>query len=177
MKYEVRCECGKAHPVTAADAGSSLRCGCGRAVEVPPLHQLRASAGQAALSPVVEVRSLLLRGQLPATRDCACCHRETDGLLRVSVECERPIVKNSTSKAEWLAGCLLFGWLGALVMFRSREPIVHGEEVVLTVPVRVCDACRDTLADPGILRQALRQTPVYAALLDRYPNARITHRA
>jgi hypothetical protein len=119
---------------------------------------------------------MLLDGQLPGTRDCACCHRETDGLVRVSVECERPIVKNPTSKAEWLAGCLLFGWVGALLLFRTREPIVHGEHVVLTVPVRVCDACRGTLSNLYVLRQALRQTPAYAALLDRYPNARITYR-
>jgi hypothetical protein len=44
MQFEIPCECGRRLTVTAGDAGATLRCGCGRTVQVPGLHQLRASA-------------------------------------------------------------------------------------------------------------------------------------
>ena len=50
MSYQVTCACGKSHAVTLADAGTSLPCGCGRTVEVPPLHKLREHAGETALA-------------------------------------------------------------------------------------------------------------------------------
>jgi hypothetical protein len=41
VKYPVPCECGKTLRVTATQAGMTLRCECGRDVEVPSLRQLR----------------------------------------------------------------------------------------------------------------------------------------
>ena len=59
MKYEVRCECGKAHRVAGTDAGTSLRCPCGQTVEVPSLHQLRTAAGEFGVPPELMLSSLL----------------------------------------------------------------------------------------------------------------------
>lgn len=180
MSYEVRCECGKAHPVTAGDAGASIRCECGRTVEVPELHELRAAAGEEAVSPVVQLQTLLLAGQLPGTRSCARCGAETDGLVRVSIQCERAIVKSAVGQHERLAGCLLFGLLGYLfadlMFFRQRHVIEQGQDVEITAPVRVCQTCASELTTSETIRQSLRKTPEYAALLDKYPNARITRR-
>ena len=41
MSFEVPCECGRRLAVTAGDAGTEVRCGCGRAVVVPDLRTLR----------------------------------------------------------------------------------------------------------------------------------------
>jgi len=41
MQYETDCSCGKVVVVQAADAGGTLRCACGREVEVPALSRLR----------------------------------------------------------------------------------------------------------------------------------------
>lgn len=41
MTYETDCTCGKVLEVHAADAGATLRCACGRDVDVPPLSRLR----------------------------------------------------------------------------------------------------------------------------------------
>lgn len=41
MKYETDCPCGKVLAVQAADAGATLRCACGRELEVPALSRLR----------------------------------------------------------------------------------------------------------------------------------------
>src|SRR4051812_45335158 len=110
MKYEVRCECGKAYDVIAADAGSSIRCACGSAVDVPPLHMLRASAGEEAVSPALRIQAMLLRNELPGTRACACCHSDTDHLIRVSVVCEQVITKTpSGGGIAALAGCFALG--------------------------------------------------------------------
>jgi len=176
MNYEVRCECGKAHAVTAADAGASLGCACGRTVEVPPLHQLRADAGQDVLSPVVRVQALLLDGRLPGTRACACCRCDTGGLVQARVQCQWAIVSSGgPSRADMIGGCLLSAWLGLLLHFfrRSAPPKEHGQDIVVILPLPVCEACRPTLDDPAELRGALRAIPEYAALLDHYPDARI----
>ena len=184
MSYEVRCACGNTHTVTAADAGSALNCSCGSAVNVPPLHVLRASAGEQAISPVVQIRGMLLRNELPGTRTCACCHRGTDEIVRVSVECERSITKSGASKAEY-AGCLFGCALGvfmpvvygvvALLFFLglwTRPDKQFGDDVSVIVPLPVCSACRPDLNGYG-LEHALCEVPVYRALLDRYPNALI----
>ena len=41
MGYEVTCTCGKVLSVSEGMAGSSMPCGCGRAVSVPSLSELR----------------------------------------------------------------------------------------------------------------------------------------
>lgn len=42
--FQVTCPCGKMTPVHAADAGSTVQCGCGQPVAVPTLGQLRREA-------------------------------------------------------------------------------------------------------------------------------------
>ena len=50
------------------------------------------------------------------------------------------------------------------------------QDIEVTVPVRVCPTCDPNLSVPEAIRAALRTTPEYAAVLDRYPQARITRR-
>lgn len=174
MKYEVRCECGKVHSVSGADAGASLSCACGRRVEVPPLHQLRTQTGQRAVPILVQVRGLVATGRLPGRRECVCCHRPVTGLMQVGIGCE-PTPGDGRGGAE-AAGCLL-GWItagpagllfgsGMAHMVKNASP-----DVSVVVPLPVCDACRPSHNDPATLRLSLRQIPEYAALLDEYPSA------
>jgi hypothetical protein len=174
MTYDARCECGTIHPVSAADAGSVLRCGCGRAVDVPPLHLLRTAAGQQGVSPSVQIQGMLLKNELPGTRDCACCHRDTDHLIRVSVVCERVITTAPAARGAALAGCLFTGWVGllaGLMMEGGARPQQHGTDVSFTLPVCACEVCARDLTTAAALRAALLATPIYAALLGQYPNA------
>lgn len=175
MKYVVRCGCGTAQEVSAADAGSALRCACGRAVDVPALHMLRASVGEQPVSPAIQIQAMLLRGELPGTKACACCHRDTDHLIRVSVVCERVITKSpSGGGMAALAGCFALGWMGLLAGIVAKggmKPVQHGTDVSFVLPVCVCEVCDHDLGTPATLRTALVATPVYSALLDRYPNA------
>jgi hypothetical protein len=173
MSYEVRCECGKAHAVGAADAGSSIRCACARTVDVPPLHVLRAAVGQSSISPIIQLQTLFMRGELPGTRNCACCHRMTDHLIRVSVVCERVIPQGPSVGTMLFSGCLMF--MTGIFIFswlNSGAPTAHhGSEVSFLLPVRVCEVCSRGVTTPPTIRAALVTTPVYAALLERYPSA------
>jgi hypothetical protein len=170
MNYEVRCECGKAHAVTGADAGASLACACGRTVEVPPLHQLRAAAGQLAAAPEMLLTSLLVNRELPDGADCTECGRPTDGVVWADVACERAEVLPGRSVP---VGCLPIGF-GILVFYRrTRAPEVRGRNVGFRVPVRCCHGCAPALTGAALVA-ALRRHPACAGVLDKYPHARIT---
>jgi hypothetical protein len=178
MKYEVRCECGNAHEVSAADAGSALRCACGRTVDVPPLHLLRTTRGRGAISPLAQVRSALLNGLLPGTRTCSLCGCDTSGHCRVKVLCEH-VPNNSGPRQAEVVGCLLgpyfFGWLFTLLLvtgLRGRRKSA-GDEEAIVVPLPICEICRPKLDDPNALQTAVRRIPDYAALLQHYPKAEI----
>jgi hypothetical protein len=179
MSYEVRCECGKAHAVSAADAGSSLRCECRRAVEVPALHVLRASAGDDKLSPAFRLEGLLFSGRLPGTRSCARCNCETDERIQVSIVCERgtsgPDNSGSDENAQEALGCLLGSLFSWDVPNETREGYrpsrKQGQDVAFVVRLPVCSACNSTMNNLGALRVALRTIRVYADLLDHYPKA------
>jgi hypothetical protein len=97
-------------------------------------------------------------------------------IVHVPVECERE-VGDRVSQAE-VVGCLFapwLGWLFALLMVAgAKKAREESLEVSVMLPLPVCDACRPTLDDPTVLRRALRHTPEYAALLDQYPNARLS---
>lgn len=58
MRFEVPCECGRRLCVTAGDAGATLKCACGRPVEVPNLNELRASAPPSEPKPARATRDL-----------------------------------------------------------------------------------------------------------------------
>jgi hypothetical protein len=171
MKYEVRCECGKAHAVSGADAGATIRCACGRLVEVPPLHRLRSVAGQRVLSPMVRIQTLLLAGKLPGTNVCVSCRAATQQVVDVLIECESATFKEGTPSTTDAAVGLALGVLDGLQESTPARDLGPGERVI--VPLPVCDLCGRFPADASVLRRALRQIPEYAALLDQYPNARI----
>lgn len=183
MQYQVHCECKKSITVSGSDAGASVRCPCGKTVEVPPLHKLRASAGQAVLSPALRIETLLMEGRLPGTRACAVCSRDTDDRSRVSVVCARGFLKDDSSSRDQIAAGCLFGLLvgGATGLFGANR-IMSGEsvnmkpmgqDVAFTLPLPVCEGCRPaTQSAPG-LDSALRRVPDYAALLDAHPDARV----
>ncbi len=177
MSYEVECACGKAHAVSAADAGASLSCACGRTVEVPALHRLRMAAGEAGVSPAVQLQAMLVNNELPGTADCACCHRATDHLIRVTVTCERatPVSRGDDSivNRALLSGCLLLltGWFFWSWRTSNAPPAMHGTDLSFFLPVRVCEVCARDLTTPAAVRAALSATAVYAAVLRQYPDA------
>jgi hypothetical protein len=174
MTYPVRCECGKVYRVSAAQAGSHYTCPCGRRLIVPSLSRLKTAAGEEVLSPEVRVEQMWQLGLLPQETHCLLCGRATTAVAHFWAVCERAFVKKDASRVWWVVALswVFLGWVGLLLLLgRSRDDRVHGSDVQLRLPLRVCPECGPDLAAPGALRQAVLAVPEYAALLDKYPDA------
>ena len=169
MISDVRCECGKAHTVSATDAGATLKCACGREVDVPPLHVLRETAGEFGLSPDLMLQGLILKKQLPDTDECAQCGTKTEGEVVAVVNCESAQEKEVGAAA---TGCVATPFFAIVSYLPSRKRTL-GRDVWFRVPVRCCPACARTLTGDG-LRTLLRKNRVCAGVLDKYPHARVT---
>lgn len=170
MAYEVRCECGKAHVVSAADAGSSLNCACGQTVDVPALHDLRLSAGQPGVAAEFLLRALLADGSLPDTNECQSCGEPTKRTIFARVDCERAEERPAEERP---VGCFPLG-IGMLVFYRTvREAEMRGRDVVFRIPVRCCSDCVEQLTNSD-LRNILLRHHVCRGVLEKYPHARVT---
>lgn len=177
LDFRVDCPCGKRTTVTEGDAGAMLQCSCGRAFQVPALHQLRSQTGLTphALSPEVVIERLLLAGRLPPTRACAGCGEQTDEALKVVVECERSWVRQ-TGGVSWAALFLgLLPFILVHIFYRERpETKEFGKDKIYSLPLPVCLGCRPPLCDGMSIKHALRKVPDYARLLDKFPDAKVT---
>jgi hypothetical protein len=176
MTYPVRCECGKVYRLSAALAGSHYACACGRELIVPSLSELKMAAGEEVLSPAVRLEQMLQLGMLPQETKCLVCGRTTAGVTHFWAICERAFVKEDPSRVWWAValGWLFLGWLGVLLLaVRARDDRIHGSDVRLRLPLRVCPECAPDLAGPGRFREAVLAAPLYADLLRQYPAAEI----
>jgi hypothetical protein len=182
MSFFVDCECGKSIPVTAAMAGGSATCTCGRARTVPRLSQLRQAAGQGAFdtNSVDVVRRMVREGRLPADNYCQVCRMPTNDTFVCTVVCERVMMVQRGGGNHWWPFSLLLLPLGILFWrLGSRgggEIEHHGRNVSVAVPLRVCAQCRNDVARRGHagLAELVGQTPATAELLREYPEAIIT---
>jgi hypothetical protein len=161
--------------VGAADAGSTLTCECRRTVDVPPLHELRHAVGELTLSPELLIQDLIGRGEVPPGPECVWCGAPTTGEVCVHVRCEQAEEHVRSASRALSAASALTLWFGMLVFRREpRDVQIRGRDVAFDLPLRACPACaagRRAVAD---LRTALAAVPEYAALLAKYPHARVS---
>jgi hypothetical protein len=165
VQYPVSCECGQVHRVSEGAAGTRFACDCGSTVAVPSLHVLRMQTGQAVLSPELLIEAALQNGELPTSSSCLACGRFTDLVAFVWAVCERAQVENP----EWglVPLALVFGWV---VFWRSGQTRVLGRDKEYRLPIRLCERCGRRLRGRK-LREAMMGEPLYARLLDKYPQA------
>ncbi len=176
VEHELDCACGKKILVREGDAGARLQCSCGRALEVPSLHELRRRAGLPPPGLRIEkvVETLLLAGKLPEERHCVVCATATEGVLCCTTECERAHVTGGRPWWAYLLGFLTLGWLGAAAVYASAGGEQEwGTDRIFPLPLRVCASCQRRLNGTAELKAALCRVPVYRELLEKYPNARI----
>jgi hypothetical protein len=173
--YPVACECGVVHQCPAGYAGSRFACKCGKRVEVPVLSELRAGAGQAVLSPDAEIPALMAAKALPEEEDCCLCGCRTPDTLMLLATCEMPEAPSAVGQIA-KSGCLLapvLGFWGILIAAVRLQQIskaeATGRQVQLRFPLRMCQACAAEVSSWDVVRRAMRRTPVYARLLDKYP--------
>jgi hypothetical protein len=176
VNYPVRCQCGKSHQVAAALAGSRFACSCGREITVGSLSQLKMAAGEVVLTPDVRIAQMLQLGLLPQEDRCLICRKPTSDKAYFWATCERAFVKQDPSHKWWvlLLAWLVLGWLFVLLLlFRARDDQVHGSDVQFRLPLRVCRECSRELDDSQTFHDAVYATPIYAELLEKYPDAEL----
>jgi hypothetical protein len=181
MEYQLQCVCGQTIPVNAGAAGSRLTCNCGQTVEVPSLRELRRQSGQdVTANPVLMIERLMAKKELPPGKDCSRCGRDSTETVVFVAECERRWIKQP-GKWDWLAVAVFSVPIALFTHLWVRQQRVQdthqfGRDIVLDLPLRLCPACRAESRTPSEIAKALRTVPVYAQLLDRYPEAKIIQR-
>lgn len=182
MSYSVTCECGSRHAVSATQAGSMLECACGRSVDVPLLSALRKSAGESPipLNTIERIRAMIQSGELPNGDICPYSGRPANSTIYFHVQCERSWVRGGDSwdTGKVIAYVLLFGWIGALIASKKSQPMEEiGRDTFLELPLRMSSDVASSvmrIRRQKKLKMLLRQTPIYARLLDESPEADVS---
>jgi hypothetical protein len=178
MSFRYACECGYSLPISAASAGTTVSCRCGRPVKIPKLSELKRLSGQV-VEPLIgiadQLRTMYLDKQLPPDSNCVCCQTKTAETLDCWVECERTYDRNGKG---W-AMAILFVWSLPLYLLtrafnRGSAHEVDGRELIVRTPLPICENCQDTVSrDSANIRQLLQRVQLYRQLLEKYPHARV----
>lgn len=184
MSYFVPCVCGRTIEVTATQAGADVPCSCGRAVRTPLLSQLRQLAGHKAYetSSIDTINRMIRDGELPFGDTCAISGLLTSDSCNLYVQCESMWIKGPgffhhlfvaftmLAFPFWIIWVLL-GWA---LLDERREEV--GRDRSVCTPLRICQEHHRRLRrtrSQSKLRKLLRTVPIYAQLLDEYPQAKI----
>src|SRR5262245_58505796 len=91
MNFIVSCACGARVGVGPGQAGTDVRCGCGRTIRVPPLSQLRQADGLPPYGSAMDaIRELDRTDTFPEAMGgdaCLVCGTTSGDILDVTVEC------------------------------------------------------------------------------------------
>jgi hypothetical protein len=142
-------------------------------VAVPSLSALKASAGESAMSAEVRIEQMLQRGMLPEETACLVCRTPTKHAAHAWMVCERATVQQpgDWETGRWWFVTMLFGFL----TFRKQlRETTEGRDLRFRLPLRVCRDCAGPLRNPKVLKGILLDVPVYAELLDKYPDADVS---
>ena len=180
MDYSIDCSgCGRRHSVEAAQAGSSLSCLCGRAVEIPKLSSLRAKAGGTPIerNTVGRIRALIAAEKLPMGDTCPYSSRLAETTIYIDVQCESRWKKSGGVSFVERVAAFLLAWLFPVVIRHGSAPAEeHGRDTVVALPLRINEEAWPNIAKlrSKALKKLLRETPIYDELLNEYPEAQVT---
>lgn len=182
-KYSVRCSCGRAQAVQAAQAGSEVSCVCGTTLDVPSLSSLRLAVGENAIpqNTIERIRGMVRGNELPTGVICSCCGRVANDTIVLRVQCERSSVRGGRSMFDSVVmavgSALTLHLVHLLHSWEQRPPEKLGRDSSVNVPVRIWSDCRRRIErsrSQRKLKKLLADTPVYRELLAEYPRAIIT---
>lgn len=177
MGYAVDCPCGRSFDVQAGQAGSTLKCQCGADVRVPSVSKLREMAGKSAyeVGVIDRINGMIDRGELPAGGVCAVSGKNTGYVMQIYVHAEK-FHRAEDKKMLFLmpvAWLLLF--YPSFAFGRRYRPEGSGRDTWVRTPLFVDSKYHDKVrrASQKKLKRWLRSMPVYAKLLDEYPQATV----
>jgi|1186.fasta_scaffold86147_2 hypothetical protein len=179
LKVSLPCDCGGTVVAGAKDAGGTITCGCGRAVAVPKLSQLRTLAGADAFitNPVEAIRKQQAQGISPAGETCVLCGSLSPVIYKCHAICEWSYAKRTSSDDTgnlikllvlprlWLLASLLSGK-------EPDESDRRGHDVSISFDLPVCDPCAATagkITRPSVAKRLMIRVPLYKELLKHYP--------
>ena len=188
-EFAITCtHCGNEIPVSAVMAGTEVSCSCGTVNDVPLLSSLRKLAGKAAYitNTAEEIKRVLADGELPFPRDCVVCRMRTEEIFECITVCEQPAAR-SESDPGWgffnllvTPLALMAGWIVFVDSEGAPEQAdAHGRELVVSTPLAMCQRCHGEtrgLTKQSGLRALLQTVPIYARLLEEFPEATIVAR-
>ncbi len=188
MTYPIHCECGAMLEVTSAQAGGDLPCHCGRRVRIPALSELRQMAGLAPheTSAVDTINRMIRQGDLPWGDVCAVSGMPTADCVTLHVQCESKWVQGAGEgrpRTFLRAILFVFGYILIKIGPSPSNPETNevGRERSVVVPLLVREEHQAPLRksqSQSKLRELLRSVPIYAELLDEFPEAQISvHRS
>lgn len=179
MPYLIHCACGNGIQVEATQAGSTTACRCGALVHVPNLSTLRKQAGEQTLGRdlLAEIRRQIKSGEYPPKGLCPLTSDQPNCVVQVHVQCEKSWQKADRSLAEQIAYLLVFGWMGAFLGRQSNPPETLGRDTEILLPLRIRSEAKQEFLrlKPAKLKALFVAYPLYRELLEKYPNATVTH--
>jgi hypothetical protein len=170
------CGCGLTTTVSISDAGSLIRCGCGRESKVPSLGRLRELTGKDRYESGVvdQIRRMIRNGEIPSADTCALSKRTTSDTVTASIVIPR-FFKNE-DKDDWMLA-LMAGWVALLLVKAFRKTAFEDEgTITLEVPLRVAASWQGKARglNQKRLKKALQTEPMYSRLLKENPHCRVT---
>lgn len=139
--YTVNCECHRWLPVRPEDAGSAVKCACGRRVEVPLLEEFQQRPDLLSATTVESrIGRLVLAGELPVVGRCARCDAASTEVLAAWLDCERSSVHSE--------GGFRFIYIPFLFWMTWQEEArieVRGHDTAVPAPICVCGPCQEQL--------------------------------
>lgn len=167
----VTCECSQRREVTPAQCGTSVKCFCGRSLNVPRLSELKRQCGQSNLTTIEQARLQASQDQDGATRQCAACDLRAGVTTYCTIQCESTVTKGSGFMGNFVL--MWINLIGGLMASRNySNPEVHGRNTAIRIPIAICEDCMTTFAKSDTMRKTvLRKTTTYKQVLAEYPDA------
>ncbi|MBI1324440.1 hypothetical protein GC170_14820 [bacterium] len=180
MGFALNCTCGRSFDVQAGQAGSTLKCQCGAEVQVPSVSKLREMAGKAAyeVGVIDQINGMIDRGELPAGGVCAVSGSKTEDVMEILVKTEK-FQGARDFRAYAILGLLfspiVFLLSPSMMVSRAQHPEGSGRDTWVRTPLFVDSKYQQKVrrASQKKLKRWLRSVPVYAKLLDEYPQATV----
>lgn len=140
-EFKISCVCGASLVVRHTEAGSKIKCDCGKEIDVHRLAELRRNAGSDGIvrNPVEQVLAKINTNELP-NKECVVCGTPAEHHVQLFAECELGKTK-TTGGFDW---GLLFATLFlpiSIFSWRSEEHEYEGRDTVVPVPLTFCSAC------------------------------------
>lgn len=151
------------------------------------MSDLRRSAGESPipLNTVEKIEQMVRLGELPKGDICPVSSRLADCTIIFHVQCESSYLRGSRDGSEpgaTLAWMMLLGMIfgmiiGVLGSRGAKRQEELGRNIEVELPLRVASSAAESilqLKNQSKLKALLRQTEIYAKLLDEYPKAFVT---